>query len=642
MKQQILALEQQILRAKQAYYYGNTPILSDSEYDALEDTLRKLDPKNKVLAIVGAPVQPDNQLKKAKHSLPMGSQEKVHTQEEVEKWVSSKGNPKIHASFKGDGGSIAAYYELGNLKQVITRGDGFIGEDITANAMCFKGLPGKLAEKHNCAVRCEAVLTLEDWKCVDPELKTNPRNVANGILGRLDGKNSQYITALAFDIEGIDVNSEEEKEKVLKELGFTTPVAICGYVGEVTTFRDKTDKARKGEKLNYWIDGIVLKINDLEEQKALGVTNNRPKGQVAWKFEAEGAESKILGITWEVGHTGAITPVAQIQPVKIGGTTISNVSLANPELIKALGLTLNARVWVIKAGDIIPQIYEVLEADHSTPIKLPTKCPVCGGPLTKKKNVDGTETVVLYCENPDCEARIAGKIKRWSKSRDILGLGDSVITALLNAEVIETVADLYTVTPEQMQDLMLGDEKVKLGNKRATAICDEISKKGTEMTLPEFLGSFGTRSLGVRRATTMLEGNPELSNIERWFDGSLKIETFAAKAGVPQSGATIFASLKEQEKTIRDTLRFVTITKVQTTTTGDTYCITGTLPSGRKKAYYKEPLAKTGNTLVDEVTKDLTYLVTADPTVESTKTKKAAKLGVKIISETELQKVIGE
>jgi len=641
MKQRIVELEQQILRAKQAYYFGGSPIMTDSAYDALEDALKKIDPNNRVLAIVGAPVPPDNQLKRAKHSRPMGSQEKVHTEEELEKWLTSRENPeRLHASFKGDGGSIAAYYEKGNLVQAITRGDGFEGEDITSNAICFKGLPASLPEPLSCAVRCEAVLTLVDWEIVDPELKTNPRNVANGILGRLDGKGAQHITALAFDIEGPAIESEHQKEQLLVKLGFTPPVSVCGNLKIIKEFREKTDAKRKKGVLPYWIDGVVIKIDDLATQTELGASNNRPKGQVAWKFEAEGGESEILDVTWEVGHTGAITPVAQIKPIKIGGTTISNVSLANPALITALGLTLNAKVRVIKAGDIIPQIQEVITANHGTPIIVPKKCPACGGKLSKKNNVDGSETVVIYCESTSCEARVLGKIKKWADSRDILGLGESVIRALLAANLIQSVEDLYSLEPEEMQDLMLGDESVKLGNKRAATICAEIKKKATEMTLAEFLGGFGTRSLGVRRATLMIAANQELEDLEKWFDGSLLDPIFSAKAGVPQSGATIFASLIENEKSVRATAKFVKLVKPEPTSKGKTVCITGTLASGRKKSYYKEPLAKAGYDLIDEVTKDLSILVVSDTTQESTKSKKAKKLGIKIIDETELEKII--
>lgn len=643
MENRIVELEQQILRAKQAYYFGGTPIMNDEAYDALETALESIDPNNKVLAIVGAPIPPENQLKRAKHSRPMGSQEKIHNTAELNKWLISRGKPEtLHASFKGDGGSIAAYYEKGRLIQVITRGDdGSEGEDITANAICFKGLPARLCEPLSCSVRCEAVLTIVDWEIVDPELKTNPRNVANGILGRLDGRGAQHITALAFDIDVPEIKTEQEKELLLCRLGFTPPVSFCGNVTEIIAFREETIAKRKKGILPYWIDGIVLKINNVANQVELGVSNNRPKGQIAWKFEAEGGTSKILAVTWEVGHTGAITPVAQIQPIKIGGTTISNVSLANPSLISALGLTLNATVRVIKAGDIIPQIQKVLTIDNSSPILIPKICPVCSSKLTKKDNVDGSKTVVIYCENQSCEARVLGKIKRWVQSRDILGLGESVIRALLAAELVESVAQLYTLKPEEMQDLMLGDESVKLGSKRATNICAEIKKKATTMTLAEFLGGFGTRSLGVKRASLMINANPELENIERWFDGSLLVATFSKAAGVPQSGATIFASLQTNEPSIRATAKFVKITGAkQATVQQKTICITGTLKSGRKKAFYKEPLEKAGYTLVDEVTKELSLLVVSDTTQESSKSKRAQKLGIRIIDESELENII--
>lgn len=633
-------LEELILKAKQAYYNTASPIMSDEAYDNLEDQLKALDPESPVLKIVGAPAPKERQLQKVAHRRAMGSQDKIHTESEFDKWA-NRGSGEFFASYKADGGSIAAYYENGRLVQVLTRGSGKAGEDITASAYYFRYLPPILSKPFNWAVRCEAVLTNKAWHELDPTQASNPRNIANGILGRLDTSQAEYITAIAFDVDGADVSTEHEKEELLKSEGFKTAPSVTGTLDAVKKFYEVTHNNRIANKLQYWIDGIVVRINDLTEQQKLGETNNRPKGQVAWKFAAQGETTTIENVLWEVGATGAITPVAEIKPVRIGGTTVSRVSLANIDLIQSLGVTIGASVEVVKAGEIIPQISKVISSNPKTPIVIPSKCPSCSARLEPKQNVDGTNTVTIYCTNDSCSARKIGKIRRWSDSREILGLGETVIQALLESGTISDVSDLYLLSPKQIKDIQLSG-KTTLGEKRAATICSEIESKGKCMSLPEFLGSFGTRGLGVRRATLMIESNPELVNIEKWFDGSLLDPLFASKAGVPQAGKLIHSGLQEEEETIRKVLPHVTITSQipKTAKTGFYICITGSLPSGKRKADYAKPLAQCGGELIDDVTKELDYLVVSDPTKETSKSKKAKKLNIQIISEEQLQKLL--
>ena len=639
-----------LLKAKQAYYFG-TPVMSDVQYDALEDKVRAQDPTDPVLALVGAPLPKDNLLKRAKHQIHMGSQEKVNSFEDLERWWKNrfKGSEDFHASYKADGGSVSLYYRDGRLVQAITRGDGFEGEDITATAALFQAAPLHLSRPLSIGVRCEAVLTIEDWGKADPDQKTNPRNVASGILGRLDGQGAALITVLAFDVDSLTpgerlFETESQKSEFLEVLGFqTAPWKRCTSLGAVQKFFEKTRALREADKLPFWIDGVVIKYESLDVQSKLGMSDNRPKGQVAWKFVAEKCGSVIERVEWQVGHTGAVTPVAHITPVRIGGTTVSKASLANAENIKTLGATLRSKVIVAKAGDIIPIILEVLKANPKTPIKIPTICPVCSSSLEKRKNVGGRDSVVLFCKNMECEARAIGAIKRFCRSRDILGLGDSVIAALADAGTVTKVPDLYRLKAKDIADVVINDEKgVRLGLRRATNICSEILQKGTRMGLADFLGSFGTRSLGVRRATLMLQANPELNSLERWFDGSLLDEAFAAKAGVPKAGAIIHDGLKEKEGVIRETLAFTTlessVAPEKKSSGGKTFCITGALPSGKKKKDYASQLEAAGHILIDEVRQGLDFLVVSDPNgPESAKTKKAKKLGVLLITEDELR-----
>jgi len=637
-----------ITKAKQAYYFSGEEIMSDAEYDALEDELAALAPGHPLLQTVGAPVSESGKhLTKVTHRMMMGSQSKVNSLAEFDVWQSRRNNrEELHCSLKADGCSIAAYYNKGKLEQVVTRGDGATGEDVTANAYSFQGLPVMLEAKVDCSVRLEAVLTIPDWLRLDPEKTSNPRSLANGVLGRKDGKNANFLTALAFDVEGIPARTEQEKSEWLEKTGFTTTKwCMASNVDEVASFIASSQSARDQGKLNYWADGAVIKLNNLDTQKALGVSSGRPKGQVAWKFSTESAQAKLLDVDWSVGHTGAVTPIARVSPVRLGGTTVQRISLSNPEFIEALGIRIGSQVEVVKAGDIIPKITRVLRPGQGSHIQIPRQCPECEAKLEKMLNVDGSSSTVVYCRNNECEAQTAGRIKRWTKSRNVLGLGDSVIEALCASGKVQSVPDLFALKGSEIKDLIINPEKkIRLGLRRASSICREIAEKGTQMSLAEFLGSFGTRKLGVRRSELMIAANPELQKIEKWFDGSLANEEFAARAGVPKSGVQILEGLKDRETIIRQALKHVKISQDKPAPEKDlpTICITGSLPSGKKKHEWETPLRQAGYQLVDDVTKNLHALVVSNPDVESSKSKKARKLGVHIISEAELAKLCKE
>lgn len=651
------------LQAKAAYY-NDAPIMTDAQFDELEAEIRAENPDAPELKSVGAPVPAATNKSRVKHRIPMGSQEKVNTAEEFKRWESLRANAgddaRFHISLKADGSSLALYYEEGRLAQAVTRGDGTEGENITHQAPLFQGVPSRLPLPLTIGIRCEAVVTTEDWGKADHAKETNPRNIASGILGRLDTTKSRFITALAFDIEHTGkprwdrleaAETESDKTGLLKALGFSTVPHVGGVtLAQTAEFYEKTGKDRQSGNLPYWIDGIVVRYESLETQKSLGITDNRPKGQVAWKFPAEGAETTLKAVQWQVGQSGAVTPVGILEPVQIGGTTVTKASLANAGNITALKAFLGAPVTAVKAGDIIPAIISVNGAFDPAKghllIQIPQHCPECGAGLSRKSNVDGSDSAVLFCVNPDCPAQTAGKIRRFCKSRDILGLGESVIAGLLGSSAIQDVSDLPNLKPETIENILINPEKaIRLGRKRAEAICAEIREKTREMSLPEFLGAFGTRGLGVRRATLMIQANPELENLGRWFDGSLADPEFSAKAGVPQLGNIIAEDLQKHEATIRKMLAHTKITRPENpgkTQAGMTVCITGSLPSGKKKKDYAGALEAKGHRLVDDLTKDVNVLVLADPSgPESSKTKKAKKLGIELHGETWLQALCG-
>lgn len=632
--------------------------MSDAEYDALEDQLRQIAPDDPVLALVGSPVPADTILTKARHSIPMGSQSKVNSVAEFMAWALKAEGGFIHASLKGDGASAAAYYQDGRLVQAISRGDGSIGEDITANAIRFKGLPawvGLEGTGFTGAVRFEVILTVGEWTAIDPSRSKNPRNAGNGIMGRKNGHQSDRLTAFVFDIdesvEGLSRRfaTESEKAQRLADLGFNLiPQRLCSTAEEVVSYFREIAEQR--EDLPFWIDGVVLKMNDLDLQERMGVSGGRPKGQVAWKFDSSGAETVLIGVVISGGHTGSIVPTGQLQPVHIGGTTISNVSLVNFDEIARLDLAVGDLVWVIKANDIIPKVVRVTHRpEHRQPILAPQACPFCGGEVRRRINTGGDEGVILDCRNAACPKKSSGKINRWISSLDILGIGDVVLESMLEQLQIEDAADLYTLKGRitELADLVTHAERnLKLGEKRAASILQAIEAKRV-LTLSQFLGSLGLEHLGKRRVEIMIRAaQGELDTLDDWRSGKLRDPRVAEMAGAPNIAEPIQDGIDAMAFVIDKMLaNGVEILSPQKDLHGSAesevsqrrnVCISGKLLSGKKKADYEVPLLAAGYELVDDVSKDLSYLVLADAESTSSKAVKARKLGIPVISEEDL------
>ena len=661
MNKRIQELENLVLKAKQSYYIGDCPIMSDEAFDALEDELRDLNPESEVLALVGAPVPADSILQKAEHSIPMGSQNKVNSAEEFASYAGKMKLPEFYASLKADGASAAAYYKDSILIQAISRGDGEVGEDITANAVKFQNLPARVYRPNGTpfsgAVRFEVVLTVENWKKLDPGQLKNPRNLGNGIMGRKNGKDSELLSAYVFDVFDYDnqhiFSTEVEKVIAAELLGFKTiPGTVCLSVADCEEYFDLVEDQRS--KLPFWIDGVVFKMNDLHRQEVQGVSSGKPKGQIARKFKAPDAETVITGYEISGGHTGALIPVAKFTPVEIGGTTVQSASLANFEEVKRLGLRVGDVVRVVKANDIIPKIISVIAVSEGEEIQEPKRCPFCGGHTSRQLGHDGSPGAITICENKDCPKKGFGKMARWIKSLDIQGVGDSVLEALVSQLGVSTPGELYGLHMDErrLTDVKLGEKGIRLGEKRAEKITQELEKK-RELSIVQFMGSLGVRGLGVRKVQLMIDAMPgELEEISDWQGPKLRGPDFAAAAGVPNTGLRISNSIAELAPTINGLLdngvRIVRKLHVGECTKSvrkiiiGTVAITGKLPSGKKKKDYAQALDDAGYKLVDKVDHELSYLVLADPGSESAKAKKARKLGVELIDEERLLELVSK
>ena len=396
-----------------------------------------------------------------------------------------------------------------------------------------------------------------------------------------------------------------------------------------------------------------MKFDDLAAQAALGVSSGRPKGQVAWKFDSAGVETVLEGVIVSGGHTGALNPTAQLRPVEIGGTTVSNASLANYDEIARLDVAIGDLVWVVKANDIIPKIIRVTQRPTDRiPILPPVACPFCQGNVGRRQTHDGAEGVIVECRNPECPKKSSGKIRRWIASLDILGIGDSVLAAMLDTFALEDAADLYTLRERQTElaNLVINTEKgICLGKKRAVSILDAIDTT-RNLSLSQFLGSLGLDHLGKRRVHLMMQAaQGQLDTLDDWRSGKLRNPIIAEAAGVPNIGGQIQDGIDAMAPVIDKLLAAgVSVLPPENDIPPSddvplgTVCISGKLPSGKKKADYTDPLRAIGYELVDEVNKGLDYLVLADPDSTSSKAEKARKLNIVVISEEALEQLIAQ
>lgn len=392
----IPAIVERLVEARRAYYGTGHAVMTDEEYDSLEDLVRKHEPEHPFFETIGHPVS--SAWKKADHKIFMGSLEKVNTEEEFMKWVSKFEKDTLFCmQFKLDGLSLSLDYEDSKFERGITRGNGTTGEDISKNVVLMKGFRQKavpfqgellsdmsdqgMVDKmkpseypgffFTGSIRAEILLSKKNFMKINTTLPekdkySNPRNAAAGISRRFDGKFCKYLQIVTYDInEPLD---EPDKIKKLKGLGYYTPVQYVGpYKGVIEAY-ENIKKTRK--ELPYNIDGIVVKAVSHETQEAMGIVNNKPKGQKAWKFEPPGAATIFLEEEWDVGRTGVVTPLAHLEPVEIEGSVIRKATLHNVARIRELNIGPGDIVMLVKRGDIIPHIESVLSPNYI--------CPECG------------------------------------------------------------------------------------------------------------------------------------------------------------------------------------------------------------------------------------------------------------------------
>jgi DNA ligase (NAD+) len=612
-------------------YYNGQPLISDSAYDLFKDSVvRELPPDHPRLDKVGHAVS-DN-WKKRQHIIFMGSQNKASDEDQILKWINGvysslgykDGDLEFVLEHKIDGFSLEAVYEDSVLEAAVTRGNGVIGENIVDNARMFRHMPNVLSLHKQVVVRGEGVLFKDNYDKVQEgtdEHYKNIRNAAAGISRRLDGSYSKLIHFIAYDVNA-KVYTEFEKMEVLKKLGFmTAPLIKVSSIDEVLkVYREY--KAGKREGLKYSIDGLVLKLNDINLQDQLGVTHNRPDGQVALKFESDQAITTNKKISVQVGRTGKLTPLAILEPVDLMGSTINKATLHNFSYIQTIMIGIGSEVTIEKKGDIIPQVVEVITP--GTPYVNPTECPSCGGPLKD----DG---VNLWCHNKGCKEREINKIIYWIKTLDIKGFSGKFVERLWDLNKIRCVSDIYRLVPDDFIGVDgIGDKTVKS--------FFEAREKTSVMYLDTFITALGIVGCSTSTSKILVDTFKEWGVIKNIQPAQIEsLPGFAEK-----SASQIVSGLNSIHEMADELLEVIEIReKKKGVLTGSSFCVTGSLANYSRKQF-KDVVEENGGVFNSTVSNGLTYLVTNDPTSGSSKNVKAEKLGVKLIDEEGFIKLLGE
>ena len=626
-----------LIKKYQDSYYNGEGEISDAEFDRLWDELKELDPSNPILQRVGAD---SGNFAKREHIMPMGSQEKAADPQQFLAWAKNHVYNEYLVEYKLDGASLELQYLHGELQHAVTRGDGSIGDDITANAKKMQGVQAALFDADGKpidftgGIRGEVIMTHTVHKRYYAD-KANCRNAANGLMKRKDGGGSEHLVLMTYDALATEGKSpfadEVEKMSWLASLGFkTSPLKICKNPDEVIAYRAEVMESRKN--LDYDIDGLVIKERVINREDA---SRARPDRQIAFKFSLEEAVSILREVEWsESGAT--YTPVAIFDEVQLNGTTVQRASLANPDTIRKLGVKIGSHVVVVKRGEIIPKIEAVLPeeaGDKTAPVVFPAVCSTCGSPLVD----DGSR---LYCPNKKCSKRILHQLLKWINIIDIRDLGETLISSLFKNGRVTSISDLYTLTPDELKSYFLNEETVdKKDSLGAQKVYDSIQAHRS-VSLAAFVAGFDIEGMGETMVQKLIDSG--LNTLELLL--TAPAEKFAAVYGFADITARVLVEgLAENAREMRSLASSAIRLQeggASGALAGKSFCFTGELRT-MKRSDAEALVKKAGGSCKSSVTKDLSYLVTNDTTSGSSKNQKAAKFGIPIINEEEFLQLAG-
>ena len=637
-----------ILReAAKAYYQESREIMSNLEYDRLYDELADLEKATGVI-LSGSPTQQVgyevlSELPKETHETPMLSLDKTKSVEDLQQWLSDK---KGILSWKMDGLTIVLTYENGILAKAVTRGNGEIGEVITANARAFSNIPLNIAYKGQLVLRGEAVITYSDFERINSQIGDadakykNPRNLCSGSVRQLNSqvtaeRNVHFEAFALVRAEGVDFNNSRKCQfEWLKSQGFEVV-----YHEEVTdqTLPEKVEWfGREAEHNDIPSDGLVLLFDDIAYGDSLGRTAKFPRNAIAFKWQDEVRETTLSYIEWSASRTGLINPVAVFEPVELEGTTVSRASVHNISIMEGLDLGAGDRLPVYKANMIIPQIAQNLT--RSGVRDIPDRCPVCGG-VTKIRRINDVKS--LYCTNPDCQAK---KIKSFTLfvSRDALnidGLSEATLEKFISMGFIHEFADIFHL--ENHRETIV--EMEGFGPKSYDNLIASV-KKASETTLPRVIYGLGIAGIGLANAKMLCRHFQY--DFQKMRSSSEEELTAADGIGGVLAQAWMDYFADEKNNAVVDRLLGELTIEQEPMEEGEkpfeglTFVITGSVEHFANRKELQELIESKGGKAAGSVTSKTAYLINNDTMSNSSKNKKAKDLGIPIISEEEFLKML--
>ncbi len=658
-EQKIKQLKKEITYHEKKYYVDSDPQISDFEFDMLVKELEELENQFPELVTPESPTQrvgeqPISGFVSVEHSTPMLSLDNCYSFEELkdfeERIKKIIPNEKIEyiAELKIDGLGISVIYRDGNFARAVTRGDGFRGDDVTHNVKTIRSFPLRIKENHDVEVRGEAFLPFQSFRKINQErskkgeqIFANPRNAAAGSLRLLDPKEvaSRHLDVFLYSIftEGKEQKSQWNSLQKLKELGFkiNPHSKRCSSLEEVLSFWKEWSEKR--DDMDYDVDGVVVKVDSTRQQSSLGHTAKFPRWSISFKFPARQATTQIKDIKIQVGRTGALTPVAELNPVKLSGITISRSTLHNEDEIKRKDIRIGDYVLIERSGDVIPKVVSVMKERRTgkeIPFVFPSKCPVCQSSVFRPEG-----EAISRCENPSCPAKLGESLLHFASRRamNIEGLGEALVDQLVDKNLVKTLPDLYSLKLEDLESLE------RMGSKSSQNLLDEI-QESKKIDLPRLIFALGIRYVGERTAQALASRFKDLLILSKaTLEELVQVEDVGPK--VAESVVFFFKqpeNIELMEKLKKAGLRFSYIKKVkpgELPLSGQTFVLTGKL-SELTREEAEEAIENLGGGVTSSVSRKTTYVVVGES--PGSKLEKAQKLGIPTLGEKEFSKLVGK
>ena len=663
-QQRILQLRRELHEHNYRYYVLNQPTISDYDFDQLMHELQQLEVRHPELADDNSPTQRvgsdiSAEFRQVKHRYPMLSLANTYSEQDVRSWYDSvskglAGEPfEVCCEMKYDGLSISLTYVDGRLQQAVTRGDGVQGDDVTRNVKTIRAIPLVLPGSgypHEFEIRGEILMPWASFERLNREreaaeepLFANPRNAASGTLKSLDSRvvASRQLDAYLYYLLGEELPAEGHYENLeaARQWGFKISEGMkkVHTVDEILDFINYWDTARK--QLPVATDGIVLKVNSLRQQRALGFTAKSPRWAIAYKFKAEREQTRLLEVTYQVGRTGAVTPVANMEPVQLAGTTVRRATLNNEDFIRSFDLHLGDMVYVEKGGEIIPKIVGVNLDERpiiAQPVTFIKRCPECGTPLVRYEG-----EAAWYCPNDaGCPPQIKGRIEHFiaRKAMNIIGLGPELIEDYYRQGLIRNVADLYTIEVQQIN----GDGS---RDKSAQNIVNAI-KQSRQVPFERVVFALGIRFVGETSARLLAR---HFKSMDALMTASLEQLQEVEGIGLVMAGSIIAYFQHPQNRDIVERLRAYglqfALSQEQTEAQSDRLAGQSIVISGvfqhHSRDEYKLIIEQNGGKNVGSISGKTSFILAGD-NMGPSKLEKAQKLGIRIVGEQEFLEMISD